>query len=462
MSWPGLNLFWTAYDPLDLASGSVDLLGLQRGYVAIADQLLPGMTTLTTWPRYASMLCAAIAQAQKSVPDHGARIDHLRAARLQAIKSYERAWALACVLAVEHNERNKKTIEGLRGVQSVRRRLDSLTGREKYIQTRSYNLLADQARYGGLGAYSTFLEHCRLASMRRCELQPLGEQLGEAFPAPTDSMPVYKEDANLDIEGLCDWGRRCRLEAIGNAEARVMVKALRGDNDQGPEAEIRWTMLRLLAPFTERSSSSEQILLRRLQRQIGKGRSARSDLDPRVLRQIGAALCLLIPYETCRQAMTFIFDFMRAAATDEPVVKLPALYRRSQIREACEALRQEASTLQRARDQAADIDQKTVEQISKVWDDAGVSSFFASVDNGSRRADVLRAVLERHQTVQSGKFDGTLTKSPFLQLRADQLQLTAQRHGVQPTDLQASWQKVPWHSYRTAGAFRFIEQCRIS
>jgi hypothetical protein len=55
-----LRLFWTVYDPLDLASGSIDVLGLQGGYIALADELLPGFTTVTTSPRYVSMLCAAV------------------------------------------------------------------------------------------------------------------------------------------------------------------------------------------------------------------------------------------------------------------------------------------------------------------------------------------------------------------------------------------------------------------
>ena len=51
-----LNVFWSAYDPLDLASDSIDPLGFMAGYVALADRILPGFTTITTVPRYAGML----------------------------------------------------------------------------------------------------------------------------------------------------------------------------------------------------------------------------------------------------------------------------------------------------------------------------------------------------------------------------------------------------------------------
>ena len=59
LATPDLRLFWTVYDPLDLASGSIDVLGFQAGYIALANKLLPGFTTVTTSPRYVSMLCAA-------------------------------------------------------------------------------------------------------------------------------------------------------------------------------------------------------------------------------------------------------------------------------------------------------------------------------------------------------------------------------------------------------------------
>jgi hypothetical protein len=56
---PDFCVFWSAYDPLDLASDSIDPLGFMAGYVALADRILPGFTTITTIPRYASMLCRA-------------------------------------------------------------------------------------------------------------------------------------------------------------------------------------------------------------------------------------------------------------------------------------------------------------------------------------------------------------------------------------------------------------------
>jgi hypothetical protein len=171
-----LRLFWTAYDPLDLASGSIDVLGLQSAYLALANKFLPGFTTVTTSPRYISMLCAAVAAAESVYPGSGSSSVRLRQDRLAAVKSFERAWAFACGMVASEESIGDTATDGLRGIQSVRRRIEELSGRDKSIRTGSYNLLANQVRYGGIGAYSTMLEDCHLASMRSLSLRPLGTQ----------------------------------------------------------------------------------------------------------------------------------------------------------------------------------------------------------------------------------------------------------------------------------------------
>ena len=58
--------FLTAYDPIggECQAASTPLVAL-RTTVALADLLLPGVTTITTRSRYLSMLCAALASAEK-------------------------------------------------------------------------------------------------------------------------------------------------------------------------------------------------------------------------------------------------------------------------------------------------------------------------------------------------------------------------------------------------------------
>src|ERR1035438_7136428 len=91
--------FLTAYDPLGGSSGSIDPLGALQTYVTLADLLLPGVTTITTRSRYLSMLCAALASAEKHrqiLPGASGL-----AQRRKAVEPFERLWAVACVAARE-------------------------------------------------------------------------------------------------------------------------------------------------------------------------------------------------------------------------------------------------------------------------------------------------------------------------------------------------------------------------
>ena len=204
-----LQAFWTSYDPLDLASGSLDPLGFARGYLALADRFLPSFTTVTTIPRYVSMLCAALKAVQTHYRlESGIASSKARQERLKLLKSFERAWALACGLAVRDGAIRPDALAGLRGIRYVNRQLETLSGREKYIRTGSFNLLSNQVRYGGIGIYSTFLEECHLASLQSFTLRPLGDSLAEQFPKPPLGTAVHDEDSRLSLDALREWGSR--------------------------------------------------------------------------------------------------------------------------------------------------------------------------------------------------------------------------------------------------------------
>jgi len=51
-----LQFSLTAYDPTDLPGGSIDPLGFERGYLFLADKILPGLTNVASRPRYFSVL----------------------------------------------------------------------------------------------------------------------------------------------------------------------------------------------------------------------------------------------------------------------------------------------------------------------------------------------------------------------------------------------------------------------
>src|SRR4051794_5161293 len=104
--------FLTAYDPVGGSSGSIDPLGALQTYGTLADMLLPGVTTITTRSRYLSMLCAALANAERHrrfLPGASGT-----AQRRKAIEPIERFWALACVAARDRG--TNMAADGLRGV----------------------------------------------------------------------------------------------------------------------------------------------------------------------------------------------------------------------------------------------------------------------------------------------------------------------------------------------------------
>jgi hypothetical protein len=53
-----LGPFLSAYDPSELPGGSIDPLGFERGYIFLADKILPGLTNAAGRPRYFSVVCA--------------------------------------------------------------------------------------------------------------------------------------------------------------------------------------------------------------------------------------------------------------------------------------------------------------------------------------------------------------------------------------------------------------------
>lgn len=456
------RLFWTAYDPLDLASGSIDVLGFQTGYVALANKLLPGFTTVTTSPRYVSMLCAAVRAAEAVFPGPEDSTVRIRKTRMAAVKSYERAWALACGLAATETATGNKAVDGLRGVQYVRRRLTELSGREKWIRTSSFNLLANQVRYGGIGAYSTLLEDCHLASMRSITPRPLGTMLAKSFPQHEDDITPWDEDRPLPLDALRAWGEKCHLGDFTRDEGQCLANALRGGEEGGWEDDVRWTSLRLLANLGE-DGDEEPVLLNRLLAAIRGGESDRLKIPPLCVHQIEASLVLIRPYERLFQAVQFLFDAVRAAATDETEVRLEGLTLAPPCVSACEGARKAATELLEAIEKAEDVHPQTVHELRGTFAEAGIVSVAEALSRPSKGDEVLGLVLDRHRDVQQGKYDRGERKATWV--RRDpangSIRLTSQRHQLPRSDRYKRWDRIPWHPYRTHGARRFVEACNI-
>lgn len=408
------------------------------------------------------MLCAAVVAAEAACPDAGETPVGIRNSRLAMIKSYERAWALACGLAAANGGVKNNAVDGLRGIQYVRRRLSELSVRERYVRTNSFNLLANQVRYGGIGAYSTMLEDCHLALMRSISIRSLGSQLADVFPRPDGNLMVWDEDKPLSIEALQEWGTRCHLGLFCRQEGRCLTAALRGGEERGWDDDVRWTTLQLLAAAGD-ESLKEAVQLDVLAGGLRQGDFTHIKAPSGCLQQIEAALTLIRPYEMFSQAVQFLFDSIRAAATDEPVARLESVASSSTCKAACDGARRNAVSLLRSLNDAETVHPQTAFELRKELNEAGVMVLAGTIRETHNDVGLLNRVLDRHRDVQQGKFDRGERKAAWVRREGtdSRVRLSTQRHQIAKADRYDSWEKIPWHPYRTYGAARFVRACGI-
>ena len=224
-----VQVFWTPYDPLDLASGSLDPLGFARGYLSLADRFLPSFTTVTTVPRYVSMLCAASGPPRRSTDTNRGLPPHRPVqSGSRLVKSYERAWAIACGLAAQDPGIGQQAVRGLRGVRYVSRRLErfpvgrSTCGRgpSTCSPTRSATAVSASTRPSWRNA--TWLDaELHLVSAWRSACRSVPE-------APPHGTPAHDEDARLSLDALREWGGRAHVGAFTAGEVRCWPRRCGG------------------------------------------------------------------------------------------------------------------------------------------------------------------------------------------------------------------------------------------
>ena len=219
--------FLTAYDPVGAVSGSIDPLGSLRAYEALADLLLPGITTITDRSRYLSMLCAALAAAEKYRDFHAGPTGV--AERRAATQPFERLWALACV-SVE--EKNAAATSRLRGVTRARAQIAALL-QSGQAATPKFELLKYQGRTGGASTYWVTLRSAELVAENGA-LTDEGNNLARFFPALPLSAgelarlcdPKRALMVSVDLATLREWGTLCQLAAARKDEKKELGQAL--------------------------------------------------------------------------------------------------------------------------------------------------------------------------------------------------------------------------------------------
>jgi len=171
-----VEAFLTAFDPTDLPSMSIDPLGFERGYLFLADKILPGLTTVVDVPRYLGVLCAGM---QLGEVDRGLPARRQYELRREAVLRFERLWGLACGLAAR---RGDMPIVGLRGLRYVEREIERLERKEEKQATARFKLLSRQAPYGVIGIYGNVASGMGLVEWDVFDLTPgRGDPLAAAF-----------------------------------------------------------------------------------------------------------------------------------------------------------------------------------------------------------------------------------------------------------------------------------------
>jgi hypothetical protein len=221
-------------------------------------------------------------------------------------------------------------------------------------------------------------------------------------------------------------------------------------------------MLRLLAAAVIREDL-ERAILKNVLSGIKRSQFAHLKLPAGCVEQLHAALIVIHPYEMLFQSFQFLFDAVRAAATDTPEVSLKEISGRPDVLEAGEAAKSAAGKLLAGMEKAHQIHPKVAGEIMTVLTDVGIVGLLGLISASDPAPDLLSLVLDRHQDVQQGKFDKGGRKAPWIKRDTSQetVSLSAQQHQLTVADRKKSWEQMPWHPYRTAGALRFIRQCGI-
>ena len=190
-----MDTFLTSYDPSDLPGASIDPLGFERGYLFLADKILPGLTNVASRPRYFAVLCAGASLCNHSA-DQSPR--ELLRARQEIILRFERLWALANVLA------RPDASGGVRGVT--------------YAQDYPWRGIGDRSRSFARPAQAETPNQCALVRWALLSAGSANFQSPACF-AESSKSPVFR-DQPVDVRVFPEFLELFRPSAATPARAR--------------------------------------------------------------------------------------------------------------------------------------------------------------------------------------------------------------------------------------------------
>ncbi|MCG3178255.1 MAG: hypothetical protein BIFFINMI_00581 [Phycisphaerae bacterium] len=440
-----IRTFLTAYDSSDLPGGSIDPLGFERGYLFLADKILPGLTNVASRPRYFGLLCAGIWLAELS-DDLTPRQQYQK--RLDSILRAERVWALANVLA-SGRDGDALSSSGVRGVTYANRYAAELAIRGATRATANYRLLSRQMQYGVIGIYANVADGMRLLERQSLSLTAdLGERLGEAFIDETE-MPsrvrqaIRADGPEIPLSVLADWGARAHVMGEAAAgEARSLSECLH----MNPVRSRMAAVLRKNPYKGERDTELDRL-----------GRIAKSldrDSDNSDLRE---AVTAIIRYEACYRLAQLGLERILWMCRHHPAARLQDMRDDPILRLVASRLADAVVCLVDALDSA-----QTVAFRGDLDRLADVRQFLVEAQKVCERPDSLAlTILRRHTDVQHGKFDRGRRKMPWVESRDGEIRLTTTRAGGLNYEADSPDNIVP-HPYRLDSADALLRAGRLA
>jgi hypothetical protein len=430
-----IETFLTAFDPSDLPGTSIDPLGFERGYLHLADKILPGLTNVASRPRYFALLCAGIQlSGDQDSRSEREQVSH----RQETILRLERFWALANVLA-----RPDKS-GGVRGVTYAQDYLKELQRRGEKRTTAGYRLLSRQSQYGGIGMYANVADGMHFFNRDDFILTPaLGEVAAEAFLAETGLPGSIRraviDDTDVPLATLSDWGERAHVEAeVKPREAACLDEALH-------YSDVRSRMAGVLRDHPVKNDEDTELArLTRVLRTL-KRNSQHQDLQEGIE-------CILA-FESCYQHVQLSLErilwlcrhhsaasITLAELANDPVMLLVKTNLPARVQRLLDVL--DHGTMPGFRD--------NLDRLSNV------RSFLETVSGAVQDNSLFVAtIISRHADVQHGKFDRGRSKMPWLERINSRLQLTMTRSGGLNREATDPSHINP-HPYRLGAADAFL------
>ena len=390
--------FLTAYDPLGGSSGSIDPLGALQTYGALADMLLPGVTTITTRSRYLSMLCAALANAerhQKFLPGASGL-----AQRRKAVEPFERLWALACVAA--RDEGITLAADGLRGITYAEKTYRHFAQNGKKVNP-DFKLLKYQSRTGAVGTYWTALIGGELAHPDTGALAYEGSELAQQFPIPQLkdkdrkrlADPELAHRVSMPLDDLIEWAEACHLVAADTTEREQLGDALTADDRRDCMNRALFKMADadgLPDAWDTQSLERLHTELNSIERAVGLG--------------LPMAVDAVLVTERFHEAVLAVFQVLLWWGTQHAGKTVDDLVAERDVQKATDRCRETALTLRQYRETC---ERTEVREAIK-----GLASFAYAIDRASSPRLLVDEILHRHHQVQSGKVAGGVPKRDWI------------------------------------------------